>query len=300
MPAGESPAVARHRLRHALRQAREAKRLTQGRVAKELDWSLSKVNRIEAGDVTVSRTDLQAMLQLYEVTDPHVVKELIEEARTSRRRSWWDEPRYRRNLTPALIELMQFEVDAKAIYSFQPTIIPGMLQTRTYAEAVLDYWRDDLSEAQRSARVDIRGRRRQALLNRSDPPTFRVILDESALWRVIGGPDVMADQLEELAKLARRPGIAIRIVPLAEGAPMVMLGAFHVCDVGGHESILYRESHLLDAIDHTPEEVERHQRIFERTWQVALPEEASGRRIEARAATLQASTEAGLGDRPAP
>lgn len=289
MVAGDSPAVARHRLRHTLREAREAKHLTQKQVAKALEWSLSKVNRIESGDVTVSRTDLQAMLQLYEITDSDQVGELIDEARASRRRrGWWDQPKFRKNLTPALIELLQFEVDAKAIFLFQPTVIPGILQTRAYAEAILEYWRDDLSDAERNDRAEARIRRRKAVVDRDDLPQFRVILDESTLRRHVGGATVMIEQLEELLELANRPNLAVRIVPFSAGVPMVRFGAFSICDVGGHESLLYREKDLTDETVDGREEIDWHRDLFAKMWDLSLSESASKELIEASTHTLRA------------
>src|SRR5215813_2073851 len=112
MMSDESPAVARRRLRLALRNAREAKGLTQAQVAERLEWSLSKVNRIEGGEVTVSNTDLQALLHLYEVAEPDRIEQLTEDGRAARRRGWWDQPRYRESTTPATLQLLQFESQA--------------------------------------------------------------------------------------------------------------------------------------------------------------------------------------------
>jgi transcriptional regulator with XRE-family HTH domain len=78
---GESPAVARRRVRLALKRAREALGLSQTAVARKMDWSLSKVQRIEAGDNAVSGTDLRALLDLYQVTDEEEIEQLQEEAR---------------------------------------------------------------------------------------------------------------------------------------------------------------------------------------------------------------------------
>src|SRR3712207_4146002 len=109
MSSRESPARARRRLRLALRKLREANGLTQGDVARRLEWSLSKVNRIEIGDVTVSGTDLQALLRLLDVTDEGRVTTLTEHCRSARRREWWDRSDIRPHLNPATLELLQFE-----------------------------------------------------------------------------------------------------------------------------------------------------------------------------------------------
>src|SRR4051812_2203499 len=101
MATGDSPASARRRLRLALRRARDAVGLTQGEVADKLHWSLSKVQRIESGDVTISVTDLTALLRLFEVDDADRVEALTTDARLARKRGWWDEAKFRGHLTPA-------------------------------------------------------------------------------------------------------------------------------------------------------------------------------------------------------
>src|SRR5436853_5521548 len=113
MPSGELPAVARRRVRLALRHAREQRGLTQGQVAEAMEWSLSKVMRIESGEVTIAPNDLRPLLAYLSISHKPTVEAMVEDARTSRRRrqTWWDEPEYREHLTPALRLLSQFEVD---------------------------------------------------------------------------------------------------------------------------------------------------------------------------------------------
>jgi transcriptional regulator with XRE-family HTH domain len=286
----ESPAVARRRLRLALRRAREASGLTQGQVAESLEWSLSKVNRIENGDVTVSSTDLRALLGLLGVSDTDTVERMTQDARVSRQRGWWDQPQYRDHITSATLQLLQFESQATAIRSFQPTLIPGLLQTRNYAESVLNFWVHDLPEADRTIRLDVRMQRRAHLFDRPDPPSQLVVLDESVLHREVGGAKVMADQLEELATFMHHPHVTVRVVPLADAGPATMIGAFTVFDLGDEENaILYRETPLTDDIVHSSEIVQRYRTMFEQMWEVSLSEEASARRITAQAANLISS-----------
>lgn len=290
MVSGESPAVARRRVRLALRAAREERGLTQGYVAEELDWSLSKVNRIEKGDVTVSRTDLLAMLELYGVDDQARIDDLVQAARTSRQRGWWDEPRFREHMTSAMLQLLQFEGQATAIRYFHPTLIAGMLQTREYASYVLSFWRDDLSDVDLETRLEARLRRRDHVLERPDPPDYYVIFDESVLHREVGGARVMAGQLGELVSLARAGKVVIRVVPFAEAAPIAMLGPFTILDIGDEENaVLYRESHLIDEVVHARANIDRHRKIFEQLWAASYTEEESARLIEARAATMISS-----------
>jgi transcriptional regulator with XRE-family HTH domain len=298
MVSNESPAVARRRLRLALRRAREEKGLTQGQVAEALEWSLSKVNRIESGDVTISHTDLHALLNLLDVTDVEAVERLTEDARASRRRGWWDDPEYREYLTTATVQLLQFESQASVIRTFQNTLVPGLLQTRTYADFVLNFWSEELPEAERMARLDIRMQRPKHVFDRLDPPKYLVILDESVVFREVGGPTVMADQLNEVLRMAESPRITVRIVPFAEAAPLALLGPFTIFNLGDEEdAVLYRETTWLDEIVHTREVIRRHRHVFEQLWEKSLSAEASDRLIRAHAATMLASMDRASMDR---
>lgn len=290
MVPGEPPAVARRRVRLVLRAAREAKGFTQGHVADELDWSLSKVNRVEKGDVTVSRTDLLAMLELYGIDDSDRIDDLVQAARTSRQRGWWDDPRYREHASSAMQQLFQFESEATAIRHFHPTLVAGILQTPAYAGFVMDFWSHDLPERSREARLEMRLRRRDHVFGRPDAPDYLLILDESVLYREVGGPRVMADQLRALVSTMQQPGITVRVVPLAEAAPIAMLGPFTILDLGDEENaVLYRESHMADEIVHAKVKIDHHRHIFEQLWEVSFTEEESARLIEACAATMLSS-----------
>jgi transcriptional regulator with XRE-family HTH domain len=281
----ESPAVARHRLRLALRRARDHTGLTQQQVADALSWSLSKVNRIESGDVTISITDLRALLSLLEVSDAATVERLTADARTARRRGWWDDPTVREHLTPGTIQLLQFEAEATELRYFQPAIVPGVLQTREYAEAILDY-RDDLDPPTRMARLDTRMKRAAQAFERQDlAPHYLFVLDESVLNRIVGGPRVLADQLQHLTELCDRPNVLIRIVPLADSV-MAIMGSFILLDLDENDIVLYRESGFEDDIVHASAIVDRYRAKFEVLWDQSLDPAASKRLIQARAAEL--------------
>lgn len=300
MARGESPAVARRHLRLALRHAREERGFTQGQVAAALEWSLSKVQRIESGDVTVSRTDLKALLDHLGVTDPDWVDELIQVSRISRRKSdgWWSDPRYRQGLTSATLELLEYEGEATAVRVFHPTLLPGLTQTPAYARAILEYWQDELSQEGRAVRFEVRMRRRKYVFEQENPPVYYLLLDESVLVREIGGPSVMAEQLRELLSLIAQGLVKARVVPLVAAAQLAMLNEFIIIDLGDEDenAVLYREAQLEDQIDESPEMVRLYRGRFERMWNAALSEEATVRRIEARAAAMISSLDSGRPD----
>ena len=288
MTTGDSPAGARRRLRLALRKAREATGRTQGQVADALDWSISKVNRIESGDVTISSTDLDALLRLLDVRDPEQVGRLAEEARTSRRRGWWDQPRFRENLSPATQQLIQFEMEASAIRVFQFANFPGLLQTREYARSIIGTVGDDMSEEGRSARLEARMLRQENLRSRLNPPQYIVILDELLLLRTIGSQTIMVEQLKLLVEAAGKPENLIRLLPKEESS-FLLMGAFNVYDIGAEENaILYREGSVTDELLENADTVHRFRLRFEQMWNLCLSEDASARAIEAHYASARA------------
>jgi len=134
MAQGDSPAVARRRVRLAVRDARQALNQTQTDVAEAMEWSLSKVQRIEKGDVTIAPNDLRPLLAYLGVRNRDRVEDLIQAAKVSRqRRQWWDSARFREHVTSPMLQLAGYEADAEEIYHFNPAIIPGVLQTPEYA-----------------------------------------------------------------------------------------------------------------------------------------------------------------------
>jgi transcriptional regulator with XRE-family HTH domain len=291
MASSEPPAVARRRLRLALRKLREEGGFTQAQVAEALHWSLSKVNRIESGEVGISYTDLMAFVNYLGVTDDALIGRLVEDAQASRgRRGWWDEPRFREHLNKATRQLFQFESEASAIRFFNPSIFPGLVQTRGYAEAILGVWDEQLGGNDVTARLEARMRRFEHVFERPDPPRYQLIIDESVVLRDVGGPAVMVGQLQWVLDLMLRQLITVRVVPLAEPVGLAMLGPFMILEIDDESSaVLYRESLLRDEIVQSPREVLDHQRIFDQMWKNGLTEEASTRLITARAALLLAS-----------
>ncbi|MEV4512796.1 helix-turn-helix transcriptional regulator [Dactylosporangium sp. NPDC049525] len=289
MTTGDSPAGARRRLRLAIRRIREATGRTQGQVAEELSWSISKVNRIETGEVTISRTDLQALLRLLDFRDEREAARLLEDARLSRVRGWWDRPEFRPYLDSTLRQLVQLESEATAIRSFQFAAFPGLLQIREYAAAVIDAAFASSSAESRAARVDLRMLRQENLDKRSSRPMHIVILDEFLLQRIIGGADVTARQLKALTESARRPDVCVRLLPKEESVSL-FYGAFVLYDVVGETSFLYREG-LSEGVVERSETVQQHRAKFDQMWKRCLTEDATLSAVEAQHAAIRANLE---------
>jgi transcriptional regulator with XRE-family HTH domain len=217
----DDPGVYRRKLRVELRKAREAIGMTQRQASEALEWSLSKVIRIEAGINSVSVTDLRAMLQLYKVTDENVIDSLTAAARVGRAPAWWS--RYRDAVTSQFAQYLGAEGSASRIQVFHPHLIPGLLQTEDYARELLSAY-----TAEQLVRriVELRMERQDNLFEQSDPPMLEFIFGEEALYRMIGGQHVMRKQLLHLLNLRDRPTTSIKIVPNSAGAHPGLAGPF--------------------------------------------------------------------------
>jgi len=241
-----SPATTRRRLRAELRRLREAARLSQTEVVGKLDWSQSKLIRIENGSVGISVTDARALLNIYgagDGVDVAAVNDLIELARSSRVRTWWS--RYREVLSPQHQEYIGFEADAARLRQFHPTVVPGLLQTEAYMRAILPALTlGPLPQSTCDSLVEVRLRRQAEVLGGAAPPEFTVLLDEAVLRRPVGGIPAMREQLAHLATMCRHEAVSLGILPFAAGAHLGMAGAFHIMefDEAVDESVLYLES----------------------------------------------------------
>jgi len=215
------PAIPRRRLRGKLREAREGSHLTREAAATELDWSLSKLVRIETGDQGISKTDLQALLQLYKVTNESTVEELTELARSGRGQPWWSS--YREVVSRQYGQLLGYESSASYIHVMHPLLVPGLLHTDEYAFELRSAHKP---EEQAKKLVDLLAQRQERLFDQPKPPEMAFIFGEEALNRWIGGPAVMRGQLRHLLKVAEGPSVSIQIVPCRAGAHPGLIGSF--------------------------------------------------------------------------
>jgi transcriptional regulator with XRE-family HTH domain len=282
MTTAYGPIVGRRRLRYALRQAREAAELTQDQVVAHMDWSLSKLLRIEAGTVSVSTNDVKALLALYRITDPAVVDELVGLARASRQRPWWTG--YKERLGPHIVSYVGLEAETVALRYVNPVMITGLFQTPEYTRAIVSAGTAvDLSAEEIETLVELRTARQREILGRADPPQVQVVIDEGALRRPIGGPAVMREQLLHLSESAQRPHIAIRILPFSAGPYAAMNGPFIILEFpeASDTPVVFVENAIGGEALERAADVAAYQRAFERTWNKALSAEGSFRLIEA-------------------
>jgi transcriptional regulator with XRE-family HTH domain len=278
----DSPAVARRRVRLALRAFRTSKKLTQSQVAKAMDWSLSKVIRIEKGEVNVSPSDLKVLLEHLEVTDQAMVEELLEDVRLSRTERWTVSAEDRQHMTSAMLEMVQFEADATTIRYYNNLVVPGPLQTAQYATAIFALYPAEMDPEMVHARIALRERRRKRLLQSKDA-SYLVLLDQSVLQRTLGEPAALAEQLRLLLGLIEGKNIELRIAPFEGKFGLFFLGPFMLIDLEeGRSAMLYRETAGGDETVQTASEVARHRWHFDQMWQTALSPGASIELLKAR------------------
>jgi len=209
---GPDPTVRKRRLRNELRKAREKSGKTQSAVADAMDWSPSKLIRIETGAVNISTNDLRALLELYELPADRV-KTLVELARAAREVPRWNI--YRDVASPAYIAFLGYESSASIIRNFEPQLVPGLLQTEEYARTVIEVVEVDRPQ-HIDALVDLRAQR-QEIITKQPPTEFHFILDEAVIRRRIGGTGLMKRQLRHLLEVAQYPNVTMRVVPFAAG-----------------------------------------------------------------------------------
>jgi transcriptional regulator with XRE-family HTH domain len=254
----ENPVVAQRRLRTTLRdlRLRQGQRKTQKQVAMALDWSQSKLLRLEGGQVPIATSDLIALLTQYGITDEQQVKTWVDLARASRKPTIKDA--YLDIFSKAFAEFVEHEAYASIIRQFETKLIPGVLQTEDYAEAVLrTYLEPTPPDAEVSRRVQARLERAAQLLDRSkNQPEMFFILDEAAVRRQVGreseNPTLMVRQLQHLKEMGSRPNIQIQIVPFNYGIYAALRGPFELLEFDDPADLpmLYVENPQGDELFH--------------------------------------------------
>jgi transcriptional regulator with XRE-family HTH domain len=210
VPGVQSPTVRRRRLGQELRQLREDAGLTIEEVAQRLEVSPAKISRIETGRVGVRPRDVADLLDQYEIQGTHRSNLLIL-TREARQQSWWHS--YSDVLSEGTDIWVGLETEAEAIRVYQIEVIPGLLQTREYASALLHahYRLETSDEIER--RVKLRMARQQLVIEQNKSSIWAV-LDEAVLRRRIGPPELMQSQYRRLLELSEGNNITIQILPL--------------------------------------------------------------------------------------
>ncbi|WKU03385.1 helix-turn-helix transcriptional regulator [Micromonospora sp. HUAS LYJ1] len=287
MAAGIDPAVQRRRLRAELRRLRTLKRLTQKEVAERVGWSPSKLIRIETGQVGLSATDLKALLGEYDVSDPETINSLVKMAKEGRRQQWGP---YRDVLNPDFLTYLGFEGSAAVIRQAEPQVLPGLLQTREYARAVIEgVGGGDLPAQTVDRQVEVR-MKRQEIFDRPNSPEMFFIIDESALRRPAGGADAMRRQLRRLKKISALDHVHIRAVLLDSGTHPGLRGSFvhlEFPDAEDDDMLLLESSQTSLVTKDDTEAISRYRKDFTYLEAIAASEDETGRLIDRIDADLE-------------
>lgn len=165
-------------------------------------------------------------------------------------------------VSPEWAEWMDVEVDASELLTYETRVIPGLLQTEAYAQAIL-------SPDKVEQRME-----RQQVLHEGSPPFLEVLLDESVLHRMVGSPAVMADALNHLVRMSERDDIVVRIVPFMTGLSTLTL-SFVLATVDSGKQVAYLDGPLRGRITERRSDIVDLRRIWGQTGAEALPKQES-------------------------
>lgn len=267
-PSGDySPTIRRRRLSEELRKLRMAKGYTLEQAAEKLEWSRAKIANIETGKrLRPYVTDIELLLNIYDVSDSDRRAALLELTRQSRAKGWWTS--YGDLLAGAYVGL---EAEASSIATYQIGAVPGLLQTPAYAAASA---RATLNASEDVQRIVEARTRRQRILDREDPPRLWAIVDEAALVRTAtpDDPQVMDEQIRHLIEVTRRPTVTVQVLPFSKGLHAGMGGPFVLLDFPNpaDRPIVYLETRHDGLYLEKPEEIGDYRDVLDHLKGTAL------------------------------
>jgi transcriptional regulator with XRE-family HTH domain len=253
----------RRRLAAELRRLRHESEKSIEEVAAGLGWQPSKLSRIENRQVGISTADLRKLLVAYKVEDRAYSDELTDMARRATERGWWQS--FSSDVVPtALANLIGLETEARTIRSYEPELVPGLLQTEAYARAIMRAWQPSWTAADIDRRVEIRLARQDVLRQTGASPQASCIINESVLRRSVGGNEVMHEQIEMLAKERDPANVTVQVLSFNSGAHPAMAGPFQILTFHdpGDLGIVHLETALTAMTLEQPEELRRYDEIW--------------------------------------
>ena len=276
-----SPTVRRLMLGQELRLLRERKKLTGAKAARELGWSPSKVSRIEAAKTMPSAEDIKAMGKLYKADDDKL-EELFGLLRDADQRGWWED--YEDALPGEYTRLLGLEAEATFQRSWEPQVVPGLLQTEDYAREVILATRGiaRITHSGVRSRVEARLDRQRRVLRRPEPSILNVVLDEAVLMRRFGEPSVMREQMDHLLEISLMPHVSVRVLTLDSLHP-VNTGAFIHLKFPEFDDVVYLEQLYNAQFVEDLELVAGYETAFDHIRSEALDEDESRVLIQRKA-----------------
>lgn len=277
------PSVRRRQLGAMLRQLRRDAGKERKDAAEWLGMTDPTMSKLELGKQAVKQSNLRALCQLYDV-DAGTLDYLLRLAKEANERGWW--AAYRDTLPEWARQLVSLEADAADLWNYEAEFVPGLLQTPGYIEAINRAAQPNVTDEAIGRSVQLR-RERQAQLD-GGPSQLHFYLNEAAVRRVVGGPQVMREQLEQLIAASKLEYLSVRVVPFSAGAHAAMMGSFVLMQFPGEESpaFAYVENERGAIYQEDPGDLERYTLILRLLEDKALPEAESRAVFEQSAENL--------------
>ncbi|MFF5129232.1 helix-turn-helix domain-containing protein [Streptomyces syringium] len=270
------PTIHRRMLGAELRALRDGLGHTADEMARRLGWHQTKVSRVENGRSGVRVHELEALLDLYGVTDPERREGLVNLARESKGRMWWTP--YSDVISERYASYISLETAAESKRTFEMALIPGLLQTPEYTRAVIGALTPDATPETIDALVSVRLARQNATLRRTSPLSLWAVVDEAAVRRSIGGPQVMVKQLQRLLKASEEDNnITLQVLPFTAGGHAGLMGSFSILQfsVRSDLDVVYAESDVSSIRLERQSDLVTYSQLFDRLREAALDEAPS-------------------------
>ncbi|MFD5720430.1 helix-turn-helix domain-containing protein [Streptomyces sp. NPDC127036] len=238
-----SPTARRRRLSIELKKLREQSSLTCAQVGAALDWSGSKVNRMETGSGRVQPSDVDALCRFYATSD-ELREFLMTLARQAKTRDWWQA--HGAGVPEWFSIYIGLERDASNLRQYQCELLPGLMQTPAYAGEL--HWTGAHMSTQAMERAVRVRMERQAMLREPGGPDAWFIVNEGALRNVIGNRALMREQLERVVETCELASVTLQVLPFDSGTHPVT-GAFTLLGFPDQEDpdLVYRDG-ITDAV----------------------------------------------------
>lgn len=277
-PRSTEPTIRRQELGRRLQALRKASGFTLDQAARRIDVSPSKLCRIERGQRPVAIDEIGGLLSFYNTDGPQR-RQLLALARSCSELDWWQH--HQSELADRERTLITLESEAERIVVFEPIVVPGLLQTGDYTQALKEQ-SGMMTASEIEEGLDQRVRRQSVLLRRQ-PPELLALIDELALQRIIGNPEVLRHQLAYLARAGQQPHISIRVIPNRTGHAGTM-GPFTLIEQPGRSPVVFVGQPASNLFVEQQDQVEVYYQVLENLSTAAQDETQSRLRINANLA----------------
>ncbi|CAM5238905.1 XRE family transcriptional regulator OS=Streptomyces alboniger OX=132473 GN=CP975_14970 PE=4 SV=1 [Streptomyces alboniger] len=208
------PTVRRRRLGEALRRYRNAAGMSLDVAAGAVGWIGPKLSRIETAHAHIRPHEVAELLKVYGVTAPEVYAALEGLAKDARKQGWWQT--YRGVVAPAYADYISLESDAEGIKAYEPLVIPGLLQTASYARETVAANATTRTPEETAALAEVRLARQAVLTRPGGPLKSWAVIHEAVLHqRFAIRPDTMREQLRRLRDVSELANVTLQVMPLA-------------------------------------------------------------------------------------